>query len=64
MRKFLLSTLAAGLLAAATPALANEGPEIEKQAWSWQGVFGQYDKAQLRRGWQVFHDFCSNCHSM
>ncbi len=64
MRKFLLSTIAAGLLAAATPALAHEGPALDKQVWSWQGVFGHYDKAQLRRGWQVYHDICSNCHSM
>jgi cytochrome c1 len=64
MRKFLLSTIAAGLLAAATPALAHEGPALEKQEWSWLGVFGQYDKAQLRRGWQVYHDICSNCHSL
>lgn len=64
MRKFLLSTIAAGLLAAATPVLANEGPALEKQDWSWLGVFGQYDKAQLRRGWQVYHDVCSNCHSL
>jgi len=64
MRKFLLSTIAAGLMAAAVPAVANEGPAIEKQDWSFSGAFGQYDKAQLRRGWQVFHDICSNCHSM
>ena len=32
--------------------------------FSWEGVFGSYDKATLKRGWQVFHDVCSNCHSM
>lgn len=64
MRKFLLSTLAAAVLAAATPALAGEGPEMAHQKWPWLGVFGQYDKAQLRRGFQVFREICSNCHSM
>ncbi len=64
MRKFLLSTIAAVTLAAAVPAQANEGVELEKQQWSWLGVFGQYDKAQLKRGWQVYHDVCSNCHAL
>jgi cytochrome c1 len=64
MRTFLLASLAAGLLAAAIPALAEEGPALEKQPWSWLGVFGQYDKAQLKRGFQVYHEVCSNCHSL
>ena len=64
MRKFLLSSIAAVTLAAAIPAQANEGVELEKQSWSWLGVFGQYDKAQLKRGYQVYHDVCSNCHAL
>jgi cytochrome c1 len=64
MRKFLLSSVAALFLGAAVPALANEGAELEHQPWSWLGVFGHYDQAQLRRGLQVYHDICSNCHSM
>nr|WP_254432520.1 cytochrome c1 [Magnetospirillum sp. SS-4] len=32
--------------------------------FSWEGVFGKHDQASLRRGWQVFHDVCSACHSM
>ncbi|HLN25560.1 MAG TPA: cytochrome c1, partial [Patescibacteria group bacterium] len=64
MRKFLLSTVAAAIVAVATPALAHEGPKLEKQDWSWIGVFGQYDKAQLKRGFQVYREVCSNCHSM
>ena len=66
MRKFILSSVAAALLAAASPAVANEheGPALEKQAWSWLGVFGQYDKAQLKRGFQVYQEVCSNCHSL
>ncbi|PKU23920.1 cytochrome c1 [Telmatospirillum siberiense] len=64
MRKFLTSTFAAALLAVAIPAAAEEGPALERQNWSWHGPFGQYDKAQLRRGFQVFREICSNCHSM
>jgi ubiquinol-cytochrome c reductase cytochrome c1 subunit len=64
MRKFLLSTLTAALLAAALPALAEEGPAPKAQDWPWQGVFGHYDRAALRRGFQVYREICSNCHSL
>nr|WP_239988501.1 cytochrome c1 [Paramagnetospirillum kuznetsovii] len=45
---------------------AGGGPELKKPAtaFSWEGVFGHYDKAALKRGWQVYHDVCSACHSM
>jgi ubiquinol-cytochrome c reductase cytochrome c1 subunit len=62
MRKIILSTLAA--MAVALPALAEEGPALEHKDWPWLGVFGKYDQAQLKRGFQVYHDVCSNCHSL
>jgi ubiquinol-cytochrome c reductase cytochrome c1 subunit len=64
MRKIILGTLAAGLVAFALPALAEEGPALEHQAWPWLGMFGKFDQAQLKRGFQVYHDVCSNCHSL
>jgi cytochrome c1 len=64
MRKLILSTLAAVTMATAVPALAEEGPELAHQNWPWLGVFGKYDQAQLKRGFQVYHDVCSNCHSL
>jgi ubiquinol-cytochrome c reductase cytochrome c1 subunit len=36
----------------------------EKQKWSFGGFFGQYDKEQLQRGFQVYKEVCSNCHSL
>ncbi|KQX40178.1 cytochrome C [Devosia sp. Root436] len=50
----------------ALPAVAQEGhatPHIEKQSWSFAGIFGTYDQNQLQRGFQVFREVCSNCHS-
>ena len=65
MRKLILSTLTAiGFAAAVVPALAEEGPALEHQNWPWLGVFGKYDQAQLKRGFQVYHDVCSACHSL
>jgi cytochrome c1 len=32
--------------------------------WSFEGPFGQYDRAQLQRGFQVYKEVCSSCHSL
>src|SRR5207344_2456287 len=59
--------LAAGLLLAVTlpcgPGMTKE-PQIESQSWSFEGPFGSFDNAQLQRGYRVYKDICSNCHSM
>ncbi len=56
------ATLAATL--AATPALAQEAPPPPQHDWSWQGPFGTYNLADAQRGFQVYKEVCSNCHSM
>jgi len=32
--------------------------------WSFAGPFGTYDKGQLQRGFKVYREVCSACHSM
>lgn len=32
--------------------------------WSFAGFFGKFDEAQLQRGFQVYKEVCSACHSM
>jgi ubiquinol-cytochrome c reductase cytochrome c1 subunit len=32
--------------------------------WSFNGPFGKYDHAQLQRGYQVYEQVCSACHSL
>jgi ubiquinol-cytochrome c reductase cytochrome c1 subunit len=57
--------LAAGF---AVPALGQEDshstPHIEKQSWSFSGIFGTYDEHQLQRGFQVYREVCSSCHGL
>jgi len=36
----------------------------EALPWSFAGFFGRFDTAQLQRGFQVYKDVCSNCHSL
>ena len=59
----------AGLLmlgAAFAPATtkAAEGMAPPAVDWSFSGVFGRFDRAQLQRGYQVYSNVCSACHSL
>lgn len=47
------------------PAAASEtaGVETKFLPWSFGGIFGTYDRNQLQRGFQVFQEVCSSCHS-
>lgn len=36
----------------------------KKVAWSFNGPLGHYDRAQLQRGFQVYTEVCSACHSL
>jgi len=58
--------IAAVLIGLAAPAAlaAGEGPHIERNKWSFGGFFGQFDEAQLRRGFQVYKENCVACHGI
>ncbi len=32
--------------------------------WSFEGIFGTFDRASLQRGYQVYTEVCAGCHSM
>ena len=38
--------------------------EFLKNNWNFEGVFGTFDRASLQRGYQVYQEVCSGCHSM
>ena len=61
---FAAAALAASLLVAAGPALAQEAAAPPRQHWSFSGPFGQYDPQQLQRGFKIYREVCSTCHSM
>ena len=35
-----------------------------KVDWSFKGLTGKFDRASLQRGFQVYQEVCSSCHSM
>jgi len=43
---------------------AGEAPVPPSQGWSWEGIFGTFDKAAAQRGFQVYKEVCAGCHSM
>ncbi len=57
----LASVLSLGGLGAAQ---ASEGTQITKLNWPFEGMFGHYDQASLQRGFQVYKEVCSACHSL
>ena len=36
----------------------------ESQAWTTDGLFGFFDRKQLKRGFQVYQEVCASCHSV
>ncbi len=67
MRRFAQGLAAAALLGAVLliPSAGRaEDIELPEIHWSFQGIFGMYDHASARRGFQVYKEVCSACHSM
>jgi len=67
---FRRSIMAASILAVSLAgfglrtASAQEGDAPQRQHWSFSGPFGIYDRAQLQRGFQIYREVCSTCHSL
>lgn len=68
MTTFLTKTVATATLvigmAFSGAAIAATALHVEEQDWSFSGPFGKFDRAQLQRGFQVYTENCSACHSM
>ena len=43
---------------------AAEKVNYLKTNWSFKGLFGKFDRGALQRGYQVYTEVCSSCHSM
>ena len=48
-----------------SPAYSEEtNTDFLKNKWSFEGLFGTFDRASLQRGYQVYQEVCSACHSV
>ncbi len=65
-RKLFAAATAACLLSMAGPVLAGstQAPLKDDVHWSFESPLGMYDQAQLQRGFKVYKEVCSACHSM
>lgn len=64
-RFLLLIVIGFGLLVGGPhPASAAGGAEYEAQEWTFDGIFGRFDRSALRRGHQVYQEVCSGCHGI
>jgi ubiquinol-cytochrome c reductase cytochrome c1 subunit len=61
LRSLLAGVFAAGSLIAT--AVAQEA-EMPHEKWSFERTFGTFDLAAAQRGFQIYANVCSNCHSM
>ena len=61
LRIFLITILFFGFSVTSN---AAEKVEYLKTDWSFKGLFGKFDRAALQRGYQVYTEVCSSCHSM
>ena len=43
---------------------AEQSNKLLEPGWSFKGFFGKFDRAQLQRGYQVYTEVCSACHSV
>ena len=43
---------------------AEKSSKLLEPGWSFKGFFGKFDRAQLQRGYQVYQEVCSGCHSV
>lgn len=53
-----------GLSPLAFAQAVEQTKEVPHQVWPHSGVTGAFDRAALQRGYQVYREVCSACHSM
>lgn len=52
------------VLTMSMPAMASGEGELDHQHWHFQGLTGTYDRGALQRGFKIYREVCSACHSM
>jgi len=69
-RRLLATAAVAAGLAGTTATLsvpahaAGDAVTPRSVAWTFNGVFGKFDYAQLRRGLKVYQEVCASCHGL
>jgi ubiquinol-cytochrome c reductase cytochrome c1 subunit len=64
MRRIVLGACAAVLGLGLGSAHASEGKALPDCSWSFEGLFGTFDRAALQRGLQIHREVCAGCHGL
>lgn len=65
MKRILTGALTAAFyVIGAHAAVAAEVKPLPDYDWSFDGIFGQFDRASAQRGLQVYREVCASCHSL
>jgi cytochrome c1 len=66
MQRSILALTAAGAFMALVAPASAQTEQVPPPAlkWSFAGPFGKYDTAQLQRGFKIYKEVCSACHSL
>jgi ubiquinol-cytochrome c reductase cytochrome c1 subunit len=65
LKSFVTGAIAVAALGCGALALAAETQmKPPEQHWHFKGPFGTYDRAAAQRGYQIYKEVCSACHSL
>lgn len=64
LRLPLLAVAFAGLALTSAQAAGGKVKKPEYQDWSFAGPLGRYDRGALQRGFKIYQEVCSSCHSI
>ncbi|ARE40803.1 ubiquinol cytochrome C oxidoreductase, cytochrome C1 subunit [Rhodovulum sp. P5] len=64
MLKKLTITALTALSLGTAGAWASEGGHVKDYKFSFEGMAGTYDQAQLQRGLQIYTEICATCHGL
>ncbi len=66
LNKYLKKIIISILISVIPFSVYSEEKNIDfiKNNWSFDGIFGTFDRASLQRGYQVYKEVCAGCHSM
>src|SRR3954454_10452201 len=62
-KAFAFAALGLALVGGSALAASTEA-EPKDVHWSFEGPLGKFDTAQVQRGYKVYREVCSACHSM
>ena len=59
-----LIVVVAIIFATIKPSYSEQSNDLLSVVWSFKGLNGKFDRSSLQRGFQVYKEVCSSCHSM